>query len=80
MMQLWTIIGENKMSDYHGYADEDNPIHTVNTLIVQLNELRVKGYGEYDITVRGEYALDKRYTVDKAWCEDKPTIDFYGQA
>lgn len=68
------------MSDYHGFTDEDNEVHTVNTLIVQLNELRVKGYGNYEITIRGEYALDSRYTVDKSWDSDTPTIDFYGQA
>lgn len=68
------------MSDYHGFKDEDNPIHTVDTLIVQLQELQKKGYGEYDITVRGEYALDHRYTIDKAWLDENATIDFYGQA
>lgn len=68
------------MSDYHGYIDEENAVHTVDTLIVHLNELRVKGYGRYEITVRGEYALDRRCTVGNAWAEDTPTIDFYGQA
>ncbi len=68
------------MSDYNGFLNKQEPIHTVDTLVVQLQEMQKLGYGNHNITVRGEYALDNNYTIDKSWCDDSSTIDFYGQA
>lgn len=62
------------MSEWCGFPDGDEL--SISQVIVILRALETKGYGEYMLTIRGEYALTPQYEIEIDNC----AIDFYGSA
>jgi hypothetical protein len=62
------------MSQWYGFPQENEL--SISDLLVILHILEKKGYGEYILTVRGEYALTAQHEIEIDNC----AIDFYGNA